>query len=261
MAYQTQKITGIVLKEVKTKESDKIITVLSRELGVINIYVKGAMRLKNKFHSAVSLFAYSEFVVFRPRSSELYQLNEAEVKHVFHQLSENIEYLALAMYMSELVCEVSVPDDMNNEILRLFLNMLHVMCSKRWPVDLCKAAFEMRLMCDTGYRPDLVGCKRCAKYEAELFFFDTENGQIVCNSCQKPYDRGFYIAEMPTVNALRYLAYADLEKMFGFNITGLFKYQLCAICERYVLNHTKGEYKTLDFLKSVMSGEENKIEG
>ena len=108
-------------KEVKTKESDKIITVLSRELGVINIYVKGAMRLKNKFHSAVSLFAYSEFVVFRSRSSELYQLNEAEVKHVFHRLSENIEYLALAMYMSELVCEVSVPDDMNNEILRLFL--------------------------------------------------------------------------------------------------------------------------------------------
>ena len=47
MANQTIKATGIVIKEIKTKENDKIITVLSAELGVINIYVKGAMRLKN----------------------------------------------------------------------------------------------------------------------------------------------------------------------------------------------------------------------
>ena len=106
MANQTIKVTGIVIKEIKTKENDKIITVLSKELGVISIYVKGAMRLKNKFHSATGLFTYSEFVLYRSRSSDLYQINEASVKNVFHRLSTNVEYLALAMYMSELVCEV-----------------------------------------------------------------------------------------------------------------------------------------------------------
>ncbi len=251
MANQRIKITGLVIKELKTGESDKIITVLSKEAGVVEIYVKGAMRLKNKFHSAVGMFTYSEFIIYESRSSQLYQLNEAYPEHIFHDLSKNVEYLALAMYMSELVCEVNVPDDMNNEILRLFLNMLYMLTSQRWTVALCKAAFEMRLMCDTGFRPNLVGCKKCAKYEADIFFFDTENGEIVCADCVKPYDVGYLIAEMPTIMALRYLAYADLDKMFTFNLKGVFRKQLSMICERYVLEHTKYEYKTLDFFKSV----------
>ena len=251
MANQTIKATGIVIKEIKTKENDKIITVLSAEYGVINIYVKGAMRLKNKFHSATGLFTYSEFILFESRSSDLYQINEASVKHIFHRLSTNVEYLALAMYMSELVCEVNVPDDMNEEILRLFLNMLYMMTNKKWSVSLCKAAFEMRLMSDTGFRPNLLGCKKCAEFEKQIFYFDTENGEIVCTDCWQPYDNGYYIAEMPCIMALRYLAYADLEKMFTFNITGIALFQLCRICERYILEHTKYDYKTLEFFKSV----------
>lgn len=255
MNSQTQSITGIVIKEIKTKESDKIITVLSRELGVINIYVKGAMRLKNKFHSATGLFTYSEFVVFASRSSELYQLNEASVKHIFHALSTNVEYLALAMYMSELVCEVSVPNDMNNEILRLYLNILHMLTTGKWQVPLCKAAFEMRLMCDTGFRPDLLGCKTCGQYEKDIFFIDVVNGDVVCSECIKPYQTDRMIMEKPAMLAMRYFAYADLDKMFSFTVNDFFARHLSVVRESYVLRHTKPEYKTLQFLKSVQSQE------
>ncbi len=248
-------ITGIVLREIKTKESDKIITVLSRELGVISIYVKGAMRLKNKFHSAVGLFTYSEFVVFKSRSSDLYQLNEASVKHIFHSLSRNVEYLALAMYMSELVREVNVPNDMNNEILRLFLNTLHMLTNKKWQTNLCKAVFEMRLMCDTGLRPNFIGCKECGVYEAELFYFDIENGDIVCPACLKPWQKDRTMLEMPATMAMRYIAYADLDKMFTFTVSDYQARHLSRVSEWYVLSHTKPEYKTLDFFKSVCSQE------
>ena len=64
MANQLRKVNGVVLRELQMKESDKVITVLTRELGVISIYAKGAMRLKNKFHSSTGLFTYSEFVIF-----------------------------------------------------------------------------------------------------------------------------------------------------------------------------------------------------
>lgn len=255
MSVQTQTITGIVIKEIKTKESDKIITVLSKELGVINIYVKGAMRLKNKFHSATGLFTYSEFVIFRSRSSDLYQLNEASVKHIFHALSSNVEYLALAMYMSELVCEVSVPNDMNNEILRLYLNTLHMLTTGKWQILLCKAAFEMRLMCDTGFRPDLLGCKTCGEYDKDIFFIDVENGDVVCTTCMKSYQTDRLIMEKPAMLAMRYFAYADLDKMFSFTVSDFFARHLALVRERYVLRHTKPEYKTLQFFKSLQSQE------
>lgn len=255
MSNQTLKINGIVIREVKTKESDKIITVFSRELGIINIYVKGAMRLKNKFHSAVGLFTYSEFVVFRSRSSDLYQINEASVKHIFHRLSVNVEYLALAMYMSELLCEVNVPSDMNNEILRLFLNILYMMTEKKWNVELCKAVFEMRLMCDSGFTPNFLGCINCGCYERDAFFFDVENGDIVCGKCQKPWQKDRIFMEPSATMAMRYIIYADLDKMFTFNVSDFIASRLNRMTEAYVIHHTKTDYKTLQFFKTVHSQE------
>lgn len=251
MSDQLHTVNGIVIKEVRTKESDKIITVFCKELGVINIYVKGGMRVKNKFNSSTNLFTYSEFVVFKPIKSDLYNLNEASVKHIFYELSSNIEYMSLAMYMSELLCEVNVPDDMNNEILRLYLNVLYKLTSQQWSVLVCKSVFEMRLLSDTGFRPDVLGCNRCRKYTSDCFYFDIENARILCDTCLISNDTETKPAEMPVVQSLRYIAYADLEQMFTFMLSENFEHQLANICESYVLFHTKQEYKTLDFFKSI----------
>ena len=172
MANQLLKVNGVVLRELPMKESDKVITVLTKELGVISIYAKGAMRLKNKFHSSTGLFTYSEFVLFESRGDKMYQLNEAVVKKVFYNLSSSVENIAIAMYMSELVCEAVVPDEVSNDILRLYLNCLHMLCEDKWSLLMTKAAFEMRLMSDIGFRPSLVGCKRCNEYENEMIWFD-----------------------------------------------------------------------------------------
>ena len=182
----------------------------------------------------------------------MYQLNEAVVKKVFYNLSSSVENIALAMYMSELVCEVVVPDEVSNDILRLYLNCLHMLCEGKWSLIMTKAAFEMRLMSDIGFRPDLVGCKRCNEYEKDMFWFDAMGGFLICPSCKKGYDDGCFAADPPVTLALRYLALADLEQMFTFKLKGFSLIRLSQICERYVLNHTKESYKTLDFLKPMM---------
>ena len=107
------------------------------------------------------------------------------------------------MYMSELVCEVSVPDDISSQILRLFLNCLYMVTENKWNVLMTKAAFEMRLLSDIGFRPYLLGCKRCNTYEKEMFFFDATNGQLVCPECKTPYDVGYFGCEAPVTLALR----------------------------------------------------------
>jgi len=252
MANQLRKVNGVVLKELQMKESDKVITVLTKELGVISIYAKGAMRLKNKFHSSTGLFTYSEFVVFEGKGDRMYQLNEAVTKKVFYNLSSSIENISLAMYMSELVCEAVVPDEVSGDILRLFLNCLYMLCEDKWSPLMTKAAFEMRLMSDIGFRPDLVGCRKCGKYENELFFFDVDSGSIICPECRQAYETGYIVAEPAVILALRYFALADLEQMFSFKVSGLSLIRLGQICEKYVLSKTKDSYKTLDFQKPIL---------
>ncbi len=250
----TLKVSGVVVKQTGTGESDKIITVLTGELGVIKIYVKGGMRLKNKFHAATGMFTYSDFVIFESRTSELYSLNEASVKHIFHSLSDNVEFLALAMYMGELVCTVTVPDDMNNEILRLFLNVLYMLCRGKWDVKVCKAAFELRFLSDVGFRPNFAYCRRCYRYKSKVFYFDAENGEIICYHCFKPYDMDYILIEMPAVMARRYIVYADLEQMFTFNLAEVYREQLCRVCEAHVRQHVSEELKTLEFLDNMIFG-------
>ena len=70
-------IPGLVLKETRYKESDRILTILTPELGVISASAQSSLRLKNKLFSACGLFCYSEFVLLPGRN--MYTIREAEV--------------------------------------------------------------------------------------------------------------------------------------------------------------------------------------
>ena len=60
---------GLVLREVKVGESDRILTILTPEHGVLSCTAKGSLRLKSKLFSACGLFCYSEFTLFAGRTS------------------------------------------------------------------------------------------------------------------------------------------------------------------------------------------------
>ena len=51
---------GLVLKETRYKESDRIITLLTPGLGVISASAQSSLRLKSKLFSACGLFCYSQ---------------------------------------------------------------------------------------------------------------------------------------------------------------------------------------------------------
>ncbi|MEG1476305.1 MAG: DNA repair protein RecO, partial [Oscillospiraceae bacterium] len=90
---------GLVIKEVKTGEADRIIHILTQD-GVINAIAKGSQRLKSKLFSSTSLFCYAEFTLFSGKS--MYIVDEAEVKEVFFGVRQSVEGMALAMYFAEL---------------------------------------------------------------------------------------------------------------------------------------------------------------
>lgn len=59
--------TGLVLKD-RYKESDRILTILTPELGVISAAAQSSLRLKSKLFSACGLFCYSEFTLVPGRN-------------------------------------------------------------------------------------------------------------------------------------------------------------------------------------------------
>ena len=142
-------IPGLVLKETRYKESDRILTILTPELGVISASAQSSLRLKNKLFSACGLFCYSEFVLLPGRN--MYTIREAEVRNVFHGISSTIEGMSLAMYLAEMAAALSPTGEEAAKELRLLLNCLYMISEGKTDLRVVKAVFELRTMSECGF--------------------------------------------------------------------------------------------------------------
>ena len=75
-------VTGIIVKEKDLSDSDKVITLLTREKGVITAIAKRSKTIRNRLGGMVQLFAYGTFTLFSARNG--YLLDGCEIKEVFH---------------------------------------------------------------------------------------------------------------------------------------------------------------------------------
>lgn len=240
---------GLVLRELKYSEADKILTLLTPEHGVITALAKGSLRLKNKLFSACGLFCYSEFTLFPGKN--MFTVDEAQVKRVFHGLSDSIEAMSLAMYLTETAQTLSPTGAEAGKLLRLLLNSLHLISEKKCPLPQIKAVFELRAMSECGFLPQLLCCASCSKYDGGAFYLDAAEGYLLCGDCAAQ------AAKQPNLDAgalyaVRHICLVEDKKIFSFTLTPQSMRRLAGVAEQYALVHLEKPLKSYDFLKTVM---------
>ena len=173
--------TGLVLRQVKVGEADRILTILTPDLGVVSASARGSLRMKSALFSATGLFCYSEFTLTSGRSH--YFVDTAQVKKVFHGISASIEGMALASYMAEIAAELSPAPPEADAQLRLLLNCLYMISERHYPCAQLKAIYELRALTLAGYMPDVLACAGCGKYDGGDFYLDPVEGRLLCADC------------------------------------------------------------------------------
>lgn len=241
-------VDGLIIKEQSIGESDKLITVLTRKNGVISCYASGAKSIKSKKGAATSLLSYSSLTL--SKKGNTFRVTEATVLEVFFKTGSDIEPLSLAQYFCELALFNAPSDEQCETVLRLFLNALHFLCGNKRNIHLIKAIVELKLLSLTGYMPDLVACKKCMNYESQLMYFDTVEGVLYCSGCVK-YEKGFAVINGTLIMAMRHVIFADFSKLFSFTLPDEACVALSSITERYLINKTERNYKTLQFFNSL----------
>lgn len=241
--------TGLVLRQVKLGEADQILTLLTPDLGVISASAKGSLRLKNKLFSASGMFCYSEFSLTSGRSH--YFVESAQVKKVFHGISESVEGMCLATYMAEIAIALSPAPPEAEAQLRLLLNSLYMIGQKKLPLRQLKTIYELRAMSMAGYQPDLLACADCGRYDGGEFYFDPVEGNLLCADCA---DKARHIPnlDMGALYALRHICLAEDRKLFSFTLAPASLKNLSRVSEQYLLAHLEHGLKSLDFLKTVL---------
>ena len=238
---------GLIIREQQTGEDDRLVTLLTRDYGILRAFVRGAKRIKSKSQSATQLFAYGNFSIYRGKDA--YSIDEAQPIEIFFDLRNDLTALSLAQYFCELAGELAPVEDDAEEYLKLVLNALHMLAKNKKSQEQLKAIVELRLLTISGYMPDLVECADCGKFDDEGMFFSPVEGQIVCNKCVKDHT----CVKLPNgvLSAMRHICYSENAKLFSFILPEESMKYLSQVTEQFLLMQTSKKFKTLDFYKAM----------
>lgn len=239
---------GIVLREQTTGEQDKLITVLTRQMGVIKAFVNGGRSPKNKNASSTGLLCYSDFT-FSKTKKDVYIVRESTPRQVFFKLRENIVSLSLAQYFAEITYELSPREEKADEFLSLILNALYLLSERKKEDILIKSVTELRLLCLAGYMPNVVSCGGCGVYENERMYISTFTGELFCENCKG--NERVHCINMGVLSAMRHICLSEDGKVFSFSLSKDGLTALSDLTEKYLRSVTAKKYKTLDFYKTM----------
>ena len=138
--FQTTR--GLILREVRYKEADRILTILTESEGKITAKARGALRKSSRTGAATQQLTWSELTLFGNRGK--WTVNEGTVLEGFSGLRDDIEKLALGSYFAECLEAFSVEDQPDPALLQLGLNSLYALSNALGAPEKIKAAFELR---------------------------------------------------------------------------------------------------------------------
>ncbi len=238
---------GLVIKEMNVGESDRLVTLFTRENGIIRAFASGAKNIKSKKGAATSLLTYSSFTVLKKKGS--YRIYEATPITTFFSLGCDIETISLSQYFCELAYNFGEENSPNEELLRLILNSLNFITKDSKNPVLIKAVTELRIASICGYSPNLVACENCGCFEADVMYFDLENGSICCEECSA--EKKGLLINRTLLSAMRHIVYSDFNKLYSFEIPQRSADELSKITEKYITVQTDYKFHTLEFYNSI----------
>ena len=237
---------GLVIREQTIGESDRLVTLLTADFGLVKAFVRRAKQIKSRLGSATTLFAYSDFSLYR--SKDAFVVDDASPIEVFFGLRKDIDRLTLAQYFAQLAYEMSAEEQPEEEVLRLTLNSLHLLCKGEKSLAQIKAVFELRALCLGGYMPSILACDNCGTYETKTMYFDTLEGKIYCENCPKT---GADRVPKNVITALRFICLTEPTKIFSFSLSDENLKLLSDIAEKYTMSRVQHRLSALEFYKGL----------
>ena len=237
-----------MIKEMSVGENDRLVTLFTRDYGIIRAFSAGAKSIKSKKGTATSLLTYGSFTILKKK--ETYKIYEATPVRLFFGVGSEIDVLSLAQYFCEL-CGVLVASGIpDGEFLRLILNSLHFLTKeKRYP-PLIKAITELRAAALAGYMPNLVACGGCGKFEDDIMYFDVRDGKLLCAEC-KSQTGGLIPLDRTILSAMRHIVYSEFSRLYSFTVPEESADKLSEITGKYITVQTDHRFAALDFYNTV----------
>lgn len=208
MRMKDRKFRGIIVRTVDYLESDRLLTVLTFEEGMITIKARGVKKQGARLSYASGQFFCGDFECVSTKGR--YILTGAETLYDFSVLAQDIEKYYHACHFIDIASSVIMESHPDEEMLRFLLNSLHMLSKVQGSLVLLTAIFELRTAVITGFSPSLFECAACSG-DTKSNIFSVSAGGFVC--CEKGMETDPYVRK-----AVEKITALDVKQIFSIEM-------------------------------------------
>jgi DNA repair protein RecO (recombination protein O) len=244
-SYQTE---AIIIKKTRLGEADVILTLYTPNLGKIQGFAKSLRKTKSKMAGHLELLTHSQISLARGRNIDT--ITGSQTIDSFLPIKSDLELTSCALYTAELVNQFAAADAEDYPIFQLLLATLKRL-SQGDNSELVLRYFELHLLSDVGYRPQLEQCVACHNpLKDSGNAFCPAAGGIVCDSCL-PTQPFSYPLSSEAQKTLLLLQSGDYESVSRMTLTPELSHQLEVVIRNYIRYLLEREVKSAAWLDTL----------
>ncbi len=266
--YDTE---GVVLRRTDFGEADRILTIFTPAQGKVRAIAKGVRKTTSRKAGHLELFTRTQLLLATGRDLDI--VTQAEARERWENLTREVWRGAAAWYVTELVDRFLADADPHPRLYALFVETLRRIASDAPTPDalvadtqapgqpssqtagqtasqaqcwLALRYFELRLLDDLGYRPNLHQCVNCdTPLRPEENGYSADLGGALCPRCLHLGSRRVSLNALKILRLLQTTQWSALPRLrMDTSLQG----EVEAILQTTLRYHLDRDIKSLAFL-------------
>jgi DNA repair protein RecO (recombination protein O) len=178
----------LCVRKLEYSETSQILTLFSRDHGLVRVIAKGAHRRTkagaSRFDGGIDLLDIGQAVFTGDTSRDLATLTEWKLIEGHLGLRQNLRGLYLGIYTAELISTLIEEHDAHPDLFdRVACSIADLGTARAEQTFL---ALQLDLLRETGFLPELSACIECGTglNDRDGVYFSPSRGGVVCRNCE-----------------------------------------------------------------------------
>lgn len=175
-------VSALVLRKADYRDYDRMVTLLTRERGLVDAVARGCRRPKSELMNAAEPFVCGQYHLFSMH--ERYTIDQVKITEGFFELRSDYDRLMVGARWLKMLEKVCVHEQPNPGMFDMALTAITYLAHSDIETDLLDFMFLMKLCFFTGIPPCADKCCVCGKSAEEVTLrFSALRGGCVCVRC------------------------------------------------------------------------------
>ena len=251
--YQTE---AVVIKKTKLGEADRILTLYTPHLGKTQAVAKGVRRPRSKLAGHLELLTHSQVSLARGRNLDT--VIGSQTINSFLPLKSELMLSSYALYVTELVNQFTADHIGNYPLFQLLVETMHRLCQGS-DNELILRYFELHLLNEVGYRPQLQQCVSCRSLLKQTTnSFCPSVGGMLCPDCSQNQPLTYPVS-VNALKVLRLLQDNDYNTASRLSINSELSHELERVMRGYLKYLLERDVKSAIWLDTLKKQTHNQI--